>query len=159
MRALRSGNHHLIPNLRNPYCDGEGIGYVVVRQDTADIAAYDRGDITRRMLLSRREIKWGESKDFDRRRPEYVGCTVQYELTWIATYTTPERKLSEGLIHETLRVRDADAPRVRCSCGKRHREWFSLDKAGGKRGVERIFRRWMRLRGHGSYEKIVLNNP
>jgi hypothetical protein len=50
--------------------------------------------IDHQTLIARREIKWGETQDFDRRQHGYAKCQHKYRHEWKVFYTTPERKLT-----------------------------------------------------------------
>ncbi|KAJ7801012.1 hypothetical protein B0H14DRAFT_2615702 [Mycena olivaceomarginata] len=90
----------------DPYpSDGPGVNYIVTRDLVADVAAYEQGQIDQQTLLSRREIKMGESKDFFRRRHGYAECQRRYRHECKAMYTTPERKLTEHLVQDETRSR------------------------------------------------------
>ncbi|KAJ7304799.1 hypothetical protein DFH08DRAFT_976576 [Mycena albidolilacea] len=133
----------------DPYpSDGPGVNYIVTRDLVADVDAYEQGQIDRQTLLSRREIKMGESKDFFRRRHGYAKCQRRYRHEWKAMYTTPERKLTEHLVQDE--TRSARRARTVCSCRKRHTEWVDYLVMGGERGLEREFFRWIALRGYTS---------
>ncbi|KAJ7331463.1 hypothetical protein DFH08DRAFT_814770 [Mycena albidolilacea] len=85
----------------DPYSsDGPGVNYIVTRNLVVDVEAYEQGRIDKQMLLSRREIKMGESKDLVQRRHGYAKCQKLYRHDWKAMYTTPERKLTEHLVQE-----------------------------------------------------------
>jgi hypothetical protein len=79
----------------DPYpSDGPGVNYLVTRDLVADFVAYEQGLINHTTLLSRREIKLGESLDFGQRLNGYRPCQQLYRHEWNAIYTTPERKLT-----------------------------------------------------------------
>jgi hypothetical protein len=83
----------------DPYpSDGPGVNYLVTRDLVVDVDAYEHGVTDHQTLLARREIKWGESKDFDQRQQGYAKCLQMYRHEWKAIYTTPERKLT-GAFH------------------------------------------------------------
>ncbi|KAJ7017609.1 hypothetical protein C8F04DRAFT_1332956 [Mycena alexandri] len=124
LRSIKRGNAAAKPN---PYLsDGDGVNYMLLRRLHEDVEAYERDEISLTELNDRTDIKLGESGNFPRRRKEYKLCEAMYELTWIAHYSTPTRKLTEGLVHEEFREMRAQAPFTLCSCGSRHREWFKL---------------------------------
>ncbi|KAJ7735345.1 hypothetical protein B0H16DRAFT_1467185 [Mycena metata] len=111
----------------DPYSDGAGVNYVVIRELRDEV--YEKGKITRTELDNRTEIK----------------------LTWIAHYSTPTRKLtdvshlfiyfapsniSEGWVHDEFCVMGACAP------VSWDREWFKLRLVDGVDAVEDLFARW-----------------
>ncbi|KAJ7128013.1 hypothetical protein C8R44DRAFT_733402 [Mycena epipterygia] len=63
------------------------------------------GLIDHQTLLAHREIKLGESWDFDQRLRGYVQCQQMYRHEWKVVYTTPERKLTEHLVHDDTRLK------------------------------------------------------
>jgi hypothetical protein len=54
--------------------DGHGINYLITHDLVADVNAYERGLIDHQTLLVRREIKLGESTDFEQCRHRYSQC-------------------------------------------------------------------------------------
>lgn len=97
-----------------------------------------------------------------------------YDIVWIASYTTPARKLtgtlliqssvllsifaSESLVHDEFRVDGFQVAFTDCSCGHQHREWFSLHSIGGdtEAALEYVFARWMGLLGNLEWRKEYL---
>lgn len=67
---------------------------MLLRRLHEDVEAYERDEISLTELNDRTDIKLGESGNFPRRRKEYKLCEAMYELTWIAHYSTPTRKLT-----------------------------------------------------------------
>ncbi|KAJ7121076.1 hypothetical protein C8R44DRAFT_877387 [Mycena epipterygia] len=128
--------------------DGPGINYLVTRDLVADVDAYEQGLIDHQTLLAHREIKLGESGDFNQRLRGYVQCQQMYRHEWKAVYTTPECKLTEHLVHDNTRF--ACRARTVCSCHKRHTEWVDYLLAGGEQGMENELLHWIALRGHTS---------
>ncbi|KAJ7762263.1 hypothetical protein B0H14DRAFT_2633947 [Mycena olivaceomarginata] len=138
----------------NPYTsDGPGVNYLVTRDLAADVTDYEQGLIDYSTLLARREIKLGECLDFGNRLCGYRPCQKKYRHRWRATYTTPERKLTEHLTQdETCFTR---RPRTVCSCKKCHTEWVDYLSVGGEQGMENEFYRWIGLRGHTSIATYI----
>ncbi|KAJ7030922.1 hypothetical protein C8F04DRAFT_1186386 [Mycena alexandri] len=151
VNAHKAGNNPVIPTSLNEYkTDGVGNNYMLLRQLWSDYHNWQKGAITTLELQARTQVKWGESIDVARRRTEYHMCENKYRLVWFASYSTPERKLSESLVHDELIELGAQAPFRKCSCGRCHQEWFLWDVAGGFVGVQAVFTRWMGLRGHAN---------
>ncbi|KAJ7025014.1 hypothetical protein C8F04DRAFT_1269757 [Mycena alexandri] len=158
VNAHKTGNNTVIPASRNEYkTDGAGTNYMLLRQLWSDYHRWQKGAITTLELQARTQVKWGESVDVGRQRTEYHKCEKMYHIVWYASYSTPERKLSESLVHDELTELGARARFRKCSCGRHHREWFHWDIAGGGgvAGVEAAFMQWMGLRGHTN---IVINH-
>ncbi|KAJ7747577.1 hypothetical protein B0H16DRAFT_1462057 [Mycena metata] len=132
IRAFESHDHARIADLSDPYDDGPGFNYLVRRRRRTDIDALNLGVITQAQLDARTEYKWGETeRPITERQREYRRCEAMYEIVWIRIYSTPVRKLSEGLVHAEFRIAGLQAPDVLCSCGTNHREWFLLDPLEG----------------------------
>ncbi|KAJ7715638.1 hypothetical protein B0H16DRAFT_1741799 [Mycena metata] len=132
IRAFESHDHARIADLSDPYDDGPGFNYLVRRRRRTDIDALNLGVITQAQLDARTEYKWGETeRPITKRQREYRRCEAMYEIVWIRIYSTPVRKLSEGLVHAEFRIAGLQAPDVLCSCGTNHREWFLLDPMEG----------------------------
>ncbi|KAJ7301297.1 hypothetical protein DFH08DRAFT_978928 [Mycena albidolilacea] len=140
---LNPGAVALLPD---PYpSNGAGVNYLVTRDLVTDVAAHEQGLLDDQGLLSRREIKLGESQDFDQRLPGYRACQHMYRHEWKVVYTTSERKLTEHLVQDETRF--ARRPRTICSCHKRHTEWVDYLSVGGEQGMHNEFLRWTALRG------------
>ncbi|KAJ7888911.1 hypothetical protein B0H14DRAFT_2562066 [Mycena olivaceomarginata] len=85
----------------DPYpSDGARVNYLVTRDPVTDIV---EGLLDYQGLLARREIKPGESQDFDQCLPGYRLCQQMYRHEWKAVYTTSERKLTEHLVQDETR--------------------------------------------------------
>ncbi|KAJ7747567.1 hypothetical protein B0H16DRAFT_1725984 [Mycena metata] len=156
IRAFESHDHARIADLSDPYDDGPGFNYLVRRRRRTDIDALNLGVITQAQLDARTEYKWGETeRPITKRQREYRRCEAMYEIVWIRIYSTPVRKLSEGLVHAEFRIAGLQAPDVLCSCGTNHREWFLLDPMEGDTAaaLEYVFVRWMALLGHPDWEE------
>ncbi|KAJ7301288.1 hypothetical protein DFH08DRAFT_827695 [Mycena albidolilacea] len=98
---LNPGAVALLPD---PYpSDGAGVNYLVTRDLVTDVAAHEQGLLDDQGLLSRREIKLGESQDFDQCLPGYRACQHMYRHEWKVVYTTSERKLTEHLVQDETR--------------------------------------------------------
>ncbi|KAJ7715984.1 hypothetical protein B0H16DRAFT_1477060 [Mycena metata] len=154
--AAESHNHAKIPHLTDPYDDGPSYNYLVRRCRRSDVADLNRGVITQAQLDARTEYKWGETmRPIAERQREYRSCMQMYEIAWIRLYSTPVRKLSEGLVHAEFRISGLQAPDVLCSCGTVHREWFFLDPADGDTtdALEYVFGRWMVWMGHSNWDE------
>ncbi|KAJ7025260.1 hypothetical protein C8F04DRAFT_1191612 [Mycena alexandri] len=90
------------------------------------------------------EIKAGHTNNLERRLGEYNVCTPEYTFFWNCAYCTTRRMLLERLVHLALQQLGAKLRRYRCHrCGKRHREYYNIVRAGGFAGVERIIRHWL----------------
>ena len=118
------------------------------------------------------QVKVGETKSMRRRFGEYRVCRRNgHTLRWIFYCKVRRRKLAgaphcfqlnnsrtcitERLIHLSLVAAGARVRRYPCpGCGKRHREYYSLKKAGGSGAVEDIVERWVTRMG-GSFHKIL----
>ncbi|KAJ7018767.1 hypothetical protein C8F04DRAFT_1277151 [Mycena alexandri] len=157
IRAFNSHDHTIISTLPDPYrSDGGGSNYLVRHRLLSNVDDFRLGTITQADLDAKTEYKWGETgRPVAKRQSEYRRCTAMYELKWIAAYTTPARKLSEGLVHAEFGVDGHQAPIVLCSCGKRHTEWFTLKSTHGDTAaaLEYVFARWMALRGDPNWVK------
>ncbi|KAJ7760757.1 hypothetical protein B0H14DRAFT_3511064 [Mycena olivaceomarginata] len=130
----------------DPYpSDGVGVNYLVTRDLVTDVVAHEQGLLDDQGLLSRREIKLGESQDFDQRLPGYRACQHMYRHEWKVVYTTSERKLTEHLVQDETRF--ARRRRTVFSCHKRHTEWVDYLSVGGEQGMQNEFLRWIALRG------------
>ncbi|KAJ7040097.1 hypothetical protein C8F04DRAFT_1178200 [Mycena alexandri] len=139
--------------------DGPGHNYTLRQRRWSNIENFRRGLITAAQLEARSEYKWGETgRGIGERRRGYKKCLKMYEIVWIASYTTPTRKLTESLVHDELRVLGLQVPFTDCSCGHRHREWFSFTSIGGntEAALEYVFARWMALRGNLKWHKEYL---
>ncbi|KAJ6467974.1 hypothetical protein C8R47DRAFT_1303112 [Mycena vitilis] len=133
--------------LRNPYDDAAGDCYVLRCVPRAVQEAYDAKKITRGQYRAATQVKAGHSKNFDARQRGYRKCEIDWVLIWEVKVWTPNRKLLEALIHESLRERGATVAPVKCSCLTCHREFYDLKKAGGVRGVKNLARFWMKALG------------
>ncbi|KAJ7210718.1 hypothetical protein GGX14DRAFT_565331 [Mycena pura] len=125
---------------RAPYAkDGRGFVYVHLR------VGPDGED----------QVKVGETKSMRHRSGEYCVCRRNgHNLRWIFYCKVRRRKLAERLIHLSFIAAGARVRRYPCpGCGKRHREYYSLKKAGGLGAVEYIVERWVTRMG-GSFHKI-----
>ncbi|KAJ7039722.1 hypothetical protein C8F04DRAFT_1178444 [Mycena alexandri] len=133
----------------SPYMlDGEGLVYLHLRVRVTVWDAFQRGDISYAAFLDCLELKAGHTKDLKQRLYGYKPCAPGYIFVWRCAYTTTRRMLIERLIHLSLIQMGAQIPRYTCSgCGKRHREYFGFQAAGGFRGLERIVRYWLWVLG------------
>ncbi|KAJ7323808.1 hypothetical protein DFH08DRAFT_1028562 [Mycena albidolilacea] len=123
--------------LPDPYpSDRARINYLVTRDPVTDIV---EGLLDYQGLLARREIKPGESQDFDQCLPGYRPCQQMYRHEWKAVYTTSERKLTEHLVQDEMRFT----------------EWVDHLSVGGEQGMEKEFLRWLGLRGLTSIVKYI----
>ncbi|KAJ7861727.1 hypothetical protein B0H14DRAFT_2575853 [Mycena olivaceomarginata] len=128
----------------DPYpSDGPSVNYLVTRDLVADVDAYAQGIIYYQSLIVHREIKLGESRDFEQHQHRYGQCQHLYRHEWKALYTTPEHKLTEHLVQDDMCF--ARRPCTVCSCHKRHTEWVDYLSAGGEQGVENDFFHWIAL--------------
>ncbi|KAJ7788374.1 hypothetical protein B0H14DRAFT_2628339 [Mycena olivaceomarginata] len=109
---------------------------LVTRDPVTDIV---EGLLDYQGLLARREIKPGESQDFDQCLPGYRPCQQMYRHEWKAVYTTSERKLTEHLVQDETRFA----------------EWVDHLSVGGEQGMEKEFLRWLGLRGLTSIVKYI----
>ncbi|KAJ7639684.1 hypothetical protein DFH06DRAFT_1335359 [Mycena polygramma] len=141
--------------LCNPYRDGPGDVYVLRRVPRAVQEAYDARKISRAMYFAKTQVKLGHSKKFPTRQRTYRKCTIDWALHWEVRFSTPNRKLLEALVHESLRERGAAVKPVRCSCSTRHTEFFNFKRAGGVRGVERLVLSWMWALGQAETVRIA----
>ncbi|KAJ7021926.1 hypothetical protein C8F04DRAFT_1194974 [Mycena alexandri] len=157
VQAYNTNTHWIIPALPNTYTnDGGGYNYLLRRRLRSDVDDFHDGLITPAQLEARTEYKWGQTgRDIGERRREYRKCLQLYEIEWIASYTTPARKLTEALVHDEFRVDGFQVEFTDCSCGHRHREWFSLAPTGGNTGaaLEYVFGRWMALLNNWNWRK------
>ncbi|KAJ6498492.1 hypothetical protein C8R47DRAFT_1068768 [Mycena vitilis] len=133
--------------LGNPYDDAAGDCYILRRVPRAVQEAYDAKKITRGQYRAATEVKAGHSKNFDARQRGYRKCEIDWVLIWEVKVWTPNRKLLEALIHESLRERGATVAPVKCSCSTCHREFYDLKKARGVRGVKNLAIFWMKALG------------
>ncbi|KAJ7615701.1 hypothetical protein DFH06DRAFT_1343470 [Mycena polygramma] len=133
--------------LCNPYHDEAGDCYILRRVPRAVQEAYDAKKISRGQYRAATQVKAGHSKNFDARQRGYRKCKIDWVLIWEVKVWTPNRKLLEALIHESLRERGATVAPVKCSCSTCHREFYDLKKAGGVRGVKNLARFWMKALG------------
>ncbi|KAF7343052.1 hypothetical protein MVEN_01735500 [Mycena venus] len=117
--------------LRNPYKDGPGYIYIVRRVRREVYEEYRSKKISPTDYHAASQVQVGHAKNFETRQRAYAKCGVDWILVWEMKLSTPHRMLLEGLIHESLCQWGATVPHVRCSCSKRHHEFFDLEKAGG----------------------------
>ncbi|KAJ7658343.1 hypothetical protein DFH06DRAFT_1131333 [Mycena polygramma] len=163
LTALRGFRDRPVPfaalsALCNPYRDGSGDVYVLRRVPRAVQKAYDTKKISRASYLAKTQVKLGHSQDFPTRQRGYRKCAIDWVLLWQVRFSTPNRKLLEALVHESLRERDASVEPVECSCSVRHTEFFDLKRAGGVRGVELLVLSWMWALGQAETVRLRIWN-
>ncbi|KAJ7608274.1 hypothetical protein DFH06DRAFT_1149011 [Mycena polygramma] len=163
LAALRGFRDRPVPfaalsALCNPYRDGSGDVYVLRRVPHAVQKAYDTKKISRASYLAKTQVKLGHSQDFPTRQRGYRKCAIDWVLLWQVRFSTPNRKLLEALVHESLRERDASVEPVECSCSVRHTEFFDLKRAGGVRGVELLVLSWMWALGQAETVRLRIWN-
>jgi hypothetical protein len=138
------------------------VNYLVTRDLIDDIYAYEHSVIDHQTLIVRREIKWGETQDFDQHQCGYAKCQHKYKHEWKALYTIPERKLMGKFLYtvdfapyitsiqsiwcKMTHALRADRPLYVLP----HTEWVDYLSAGGEQGLETRFVQWIALRGHTS---------
>ncbi|KAJ7699144.1 hypothetical protein B0H16DRAFT_1484262 [Mycena metata] len=75
--------------------DGPGHNYMLCRRLLLDMEDCRLGIITPAQLEVKSQYKWGETGEgIQERRRGYRKCLQMYEIVWIASYTTPARKLT-----------------------------------------------------------------
>ncbi|KAJ7655573.1 hypothetical protein DFH06DRAFT_1329022 [Mycena polygramma] len=116
------------PNQR----EGDGDVYLHANVKVIDVLRWQALLITDTQLRERIALKAGHTKCLPRRQRQYAKCDRGGRIiVWLGRYRVRRRCFVERLVHLCVFQSGGRRFWFRCACRVRHREYVSLDSAGG----------------------------